>query len=352
MNSRSWTTPFLIAVAVFGLASCSAGSASNTGSDAGAPLKLQGAGASFPAPLYTKWFKAYSGSHQNVQIDYQSVGSGSGIKAVMDKTVDFGASDAAMKPEDMQKVDVGIQLLPMTAGAIVLTYNLKDVPGLKLSRQAYSGIFLGKVKKWNDPLIAKANPGLKLPDQPINVVVRADSSGTTFVFTKHLSAISEDFAKDPGANNMPNWAVGTKSKGNEGVTASVMTTPGSIGYIEYGYALSQKLPMAVLENKSGNFVAASTESGSAALASAQMPDDLIVWASDPEAREAYPIVTYTWMIFYKTYPDKKKLDLVHDLLQYCLTNGQKDSEALGYLPLPPAVVEKVKAATQNIKAAS
>jgi phosphate transport system substrate-binding protein len=151
---------------------------------------------------------------------------------------------------------------------------------------------------------------------------------------------------------MPNWAVGTKSKGNEGVTASVKTTPGSIGYIEYGYALSQKLPMAQLENKSGNFVTASTESGSAALASAQMPDDLIVWASDPEAKEAYPIVTYTWLIAYKQYKDKPKFDVLQSLLQYCLTDGQKDSEALGYIPLPPPVVEKVKAATQNIKSAS
>jgi phosphate transport system substrate-binding protein len=338
------------------LSSCSsAGGDGKEGSapaDAGAMVKLQGAGASFPAPLYTKWFKAYSGSHPNVQIDYQSVGSGSGVKSVMDKTVDFGASDAAMKPEDMAQVDVGVQLLPMTAGAIVLTYNLKDVPNLKLSRKAYEGIFLGEVKKWNDPVIAKSNPGVKLPDVPINVVVRADSSGTTFVFTKHLSAISDKFAKNPGANNMPNWSVGTKSKGNEGITASVMTTPGSIGYIEYGYALSQKLPMAVLENKAGEFVAASTASAASALASAQMPDDLIVWASDPEPKDAYPIVTYTWMIFYKQYKDKKKYDLAQALLQYCLTDGQKDSEALGYIPLPPAVVDKVKAATQNIKYAS
>ena len=342
----------LLALSVFGLSACSTTAGSGAAADSGAVVKLQGAGASFPAPLYSKWFKNYSGSHQNVQIDYQSVGSGSGVKAVMDKTVDFGASDAAMKPEDMQKVDVGVQLLPMTAGAIVLTYNLDGVPTLKLSRQAYSGIFLGNVKKWNDPLIAKTNPGVKLPDQPINVVVRADASGTTFVFTKHLSAISDEFAKSPGENTMPNWAVGTKSKGNEGVTASVQTTPGSIGYIEYGYALSQKLPMAQLENKSGNLVAASTESAAAALASVQMPDDLIAWAPDPEAKDAYPIVTYTWLIAYKQYKDKNKFDVLQNLLQYCVTDGQKDSEALGYIPLPPAVVEKVKAAAQNIKLAS
>jgi phosphate transport system substrate-binding protein len=223
---------------------------------------------------------------------------------------------------------------------------------LKLSRKAYSGIFLGKVKKWNDPAIVQANPGVVLPDQAINVVVRADSSGTSFVFTKHLSTISEEFAKSPGADTMPNWAVGTRSKGNEGVTASIMTTPGAIGYIEYGYAKSQKLPMAILENRSGNYVAASTASGQAALASAQLPENLIAWASDPEAKDAYPIVTYTWLLCYRKYADKKKLDAMQGLLQYGLTEGQKEAEPLGYIPLPPAVAEKVKAAVQNIKLAS
>ena len=222
----------LLAWAVLGLTSCGGGG----GTAPGDLVKLQGAGASFPAPLYSRWFKAYSSAHSNVQVDYQSVGSGSGVKSVIDKTVDFGASDAAMKPEDIARVDVGVQLLPMTAGSIVITYNLKDVPSLKLSRKAYAGIFLGKVSRWNDPLIAQANPGVTLPDAPINVIVRADSSGTTFVFSKHLSAISEEFAKSPGTNKMPNWPVGTKAKGNEGVAAALATTPGAIGYIEYGYA--------------------------------------------------------------------------------------------------------------------
>ena len=311
-------------------------------------VKLQGAGASFPAPLYQKWFKAYGASHQGVEIDYQSVGSGSGVKSVIDKTVDFGASDAAMSPEEMGRVDIGVQLLPMTAGTIVLTYNLKDVTGLKLSRQAYTGIFLGKVTKWNDPLIAKANPGVKLPDQAINVVVRADGSGTTFVFTKHLSAVSADFAKSPGVNKLPNWPVGTRSKGNEGVTASVMTTPGAIGYIEYGYAKSQNLPMAILENKSGAFVEANTASAQAALATAQFPDDLIAWVPDPDDKAAYPIATYTWVFCYKQYKDKAKFQALQGLLNYCLTDGQKESDALGYIPLPASVVDKAKAAISNI----
>ena len=332
---------FLVALATLSLTACS-------GDKTSGGVKLQGAGASFPAPLYQKWFKTYSSSHPGVEIDYQSVGSGSGIKSVIDKTVDFGASDAAMTPEDQKRVDVGVQLLPMTAGCIVLTYNLEGVKDLKLSRAAYTGIFLGKVKTWNDPLIAKANPGVALPDKPINVVVRADGSGTTFVFTKHLSAVSPEFAKSPGANTLPNWPVGTRSKGNEGVTASVMTTPGSLGYIEYGYAKSQNLPMAILENKAGEYVAAGTASAQAALASVPLPDDLIAWASDPDAKDAYPITTYTWLLCYKQYQSKAKFQTLQDLLNYCLTDGQKESEALGYIPLPAAVSDKVRAAIQNI----
>jgi phosphate transport system substrate-binding protein len=298
--------------------------------------------------LYQKWFKTYSSEHPNVQVDYQSVGSGSGVKSFMDKTVDFAASDAAMKPEDIAKVEGGVQLLPMTAGSIVLAYNLKDVPNLRLSREAYTGIFDGKVTKWNDPLIAKSNPGVKLPDLPINVIVRADGSGTTYVFTKHLSAISPEFQKAVGVNNMPAWPVGTKSKGNEGVTASIMTTPGSIGYIEYGYAHSQNVPTATLENKSGNYVAANTDSAKAALASAQMPADFIAWVSDPEAKDAYPIVTYTWVILYKKNDNKEKLDALKGLLLYSLTDGQKESESLGYVPLPAEVVTQAKAAVEAL----
>jgi phosphate transport system substrate-binding protein len=311
-------------------------------------VKLQGAGASFPAPLYLKWFKSYSAAHPNVQVDYQSVGSGSGVKSFMDRTVDFAASDAAMKTEDMAKVNGGVQLLPMTAGKIVLAYSLKDIPNLKLSREAYVGIFGGTITKWNDPAIAKVNPDAKLPDAPINVIVRADSSGTTFVFTKHLSAISKEFGKDIGVNTMPNWPVGTRSKGNEGVTASLLTTPGSIGYIEYGYAKSQNLPMAALQNRAGNFVAPTIESAMAALSSAEMPADLIAWVSDPEGKDAYPIVTFTWMMFYKKYDSPAKLKAVRGLISYGLTDGQKESEALGYVPLPPQVVTKVKAAAETI----
>lgn len=318
------------------------------GGGAGNVVKLQGAGASFPAPLYLKWFKNYSAAHANVQVDYQSVGSGSGVKSFVDRTVDFAASDAAMKPEDIAKVEGGVQLVPMTAGSIVLAYNLKEISELRLSREAYSNIFLGKITKWNDPAIVKANPGVKLPADTINVIVRADSSGTTFVFSKHLSAINPEFEKTVGVNNMPNWPVGTRSKGNEGVTASIMTTPGAIGYVEYGFAHSQNLHTAVLENKSGNFVTATTDSAKAALASAQLPPDFIVWVSDPDGKDAYPIVTFTWMILYKKYDRTEKLDALKSLVAYGLTDGQKESEALGYVPLPDEVAAKAKAAVEAL----
>jgi phosphate transport system substrate-binding protein len=324
------------------------GEDSGAGGAAANVVTLQGAGASFPAPLYNKWFKTYSATHQNVQVDYQSVGSGSGVKSVVDQTVDFGASDAAMKPDDMAKVPGGVQLFPMTAGSIVLAYNLQGVEAIKLSRKAYAGVFLGKVTRWRDPLIAASNPGVALPDLPINVVVRADSSGTSFVFSQHLSAISGDFRQDVGANTMPNWPAGTKSKGNEGVTSSIIATPGSIGYVEYAYARSQKVPMAELENRSGRFLAASTATGQAALASATLEEDMIAWAPDPDAPDAYPIVTYTWLICYKKYPDKLKLQAMQDILRFGLTEGQRDAESLGYIPLPPSVAEKASAAIQNL----
>lgn len=343
MKNRYWIPAFAIVVLTALLASCD--SKSGPSSEG---IKLQGAGASFPAPLYNKWFKAYGAAHPDVQVDYQSVGSGSGKKSVIDRTVDFGASDAAMEEEEMSRVTGGVQLLPMTAGAIVIVYNVDGVPSLNLTRKAYTGIFLGQIKKWNDPAITKSNPGAKLPDLAINVVVRADGSGTSFVFSKHLSAISQEFNKAVGANTMPNWPVGTKSKGNEGVTASLKTTPGSIGYVEYGYAHSQKLTTASLENKSGKFVAASTASGQAALASVELPANLIGWAPDPAAADAYPIVTYTWIICYRHYPDAKKLAALQDMLKYSLKDGQNDAEALGYIPLPAATVSKDLAALQTI----
>jgi phosphate transport system substrate-binding protein len=338
--------PFAVCLALLAISGVSCGTTGGGSSDF---VKLQGAGASFPAPLYNKWFKEYTASHPDLQIDYQSVGSGQGVKSVIDGTVDFGASDAAMTEEEMAQVERGVQLLPMTAGSIVLAFNLEGVQEVKLSREAYTGIFLGKITKWNDPAIAKTNEGVSLPDATINPVVRSDSSGTTYVFTKHLAEISPEFAEQVGIEKAPNWPVGTKSKGNEGVTQSITSTPGSIGYIEYGYAKGSNVPMASLENASGNMVQPSIESAQATLAAVEMPDDLIVWMPDPEGNESYPIVTYTWIICFQKYDDARKAEVLKDVLRFCLTDGQSMSEQLGYIPLPESVVEKVKAALGKIQ---
>jgi phosphate transport system substrate-binding protein len=345
MKISGWSIAPVVLLASLGMISCKNAATSSEG----AAVRLQGSGASFPFPIYSKWFKAYSEAHQNVEIDYQSTGSGAGVKSFIDKTVDFAASDKAMTPAEIARVEGGVQLLPLTAGTIVLTFNVPGVHELKLSRLAYVGIFLGKIKKWNDPAIVKTNPGVNLPGSAINVIVRADSSGTTFVFTQHLSAISKEFAASPGRNDMPAWPVGTRSKGNEGVTASVQTTPGSIGYIEYGYAMSQKMPMAQLENKSGAFITASTASGQAALASVNFPENLIAWVPDPEAKDAYPIATFTWLLCYKKNADPRKAEVLRNVVTYILTDGQRESESLGYIPLPDAVIAKVKAVIQNIQ---
>ena len=316
-------------------------------------LRLVGSGASFPFPLYSTWFKTFSKENKDILVDYQAKGSGAGIKDFLNKTVDFAASDAAMTDEEIAQVKDGVQLLPMTAGTIVLAYNLPGNPkGLKLSREVYPKIFNAEIKKWNDPLIVKDNPDLKLPDLDITVVRRADSSGTTFVFTKHLSAISETWKNGPGFGTTVKWADSDKivaAPKNDGVTATVKQTPGAIGYIEYGYAEMAKVNMAALQNKAGKFVMPSEQSGAEALAKAAMPADLRVWLSDPEGEGSYPIATYTWMLFYKKYDDPQKAEAIRKLIIYCLKEGQKISSKIGYIPLPENVVQVVSKAAENIQ---
>lgn len=317
-----------------------------------AGTKLVGSGASFPAPIYTTWFKQFSRANKDIQVNYQSKGSGAGIRDFQNHTVDFAASDAAMSDKEIAKVKEGVQLLPMTAGEVVLAYNLEGVKDLKLPRDIYPQIFLGKVKKWNDPAIVAANPGVALPDKEITVVARADSSGTTFVFSKHLSAVNEDFKNAIGFGKTLNWPKDmkmVKSPKNDGVTATIMQTPGAIGYIEFGFARMAKLAMASLENKEGHFVAPGLEGGQAALANATIPENMIVWLSDPAGAESYPIATYTWMVFYKKYDDPKKAEALRKMVTYCLDEGQKISDKAGYIPLPANVIEKVKVAAQNIQ---
>jgi phosphate transport system substrate-binding protein len=284
-----------------------------------------------------------------VQVNYQAVGSGAGVKQFIQGTIDFGASDAAMSDEEIAKVKQGAVMIPATAGSIVVAYNLPDVPDLKLSRDAYVAIFLGKVTKWNDPAIAKDNPGVKLPDLPINVAVRSDGSGTTFVFTKHLAAINKDFADEVGSDKSVTWPVGAGGKGNEGVTALIKQTPGTVGYVEYGYAVNNGLSMASLQNKSGNFVKPTDASGAATLANVTFPENLRVWPEDPSGAEDYPVATFTWLLLYKKYSDAAKLKALKDFVVYGLTDGQKFSAELGYIPLPAAVVEKSKAALASIE---
>lgn len=312
-------------------------------------VTLQGAGATFPAPLYQRWFSDYNKLHPEVQVNYQALGSGAGIKQFIGGLVDFGASDAAMTDDDIAQVKDGVVLLPMTAGSVVLAYNLPGASvDLKLSRDAYAGIFLGTVKAWNDPKIAAANPGIQLPDTPVTPVTRSDGSGTTFVFTNHLSAISDAWKSGPGAGTTINWPAGVSGKGNAGVTALIKQTPGAIGYVEFGYAKQTGMPMVTLENKSGKYIKADPASEQAALAGVEMPANLRVWVPDPAGADAYPIVTYTWLLCYKKYAKPEVAATLKAVIKYGLTEGQKVSDELGYIPLPATVVSKVQAAAAQI----
>jgi phosphate transport system substrate-binding protein len=325
-----------------------------------ADVKLQGSGASFPFPIYSKWFKDFSKQNSDVRVDYQAKGSGGGIQDFTNGVVDFAGSDAAMDDTEISKVKNGVVLLPVTAGEIVLTYNLDGIKDLKLSRDVYPEIFSGKITKWNDPRIAKANPGTKLPDKNITVVVRADSSGTTYVFTGHLATINKGFKDTVGFDKAPQWPQSNhiiKSPKNDGITATVKQTPGSIGYIEYGYAKLTGMPSAQLENKAGKFVSPGPESGAAALASAQFPTgnlpgssvpDLRAWIFDPAGEAAYPIASFTWLMF----PEKMNADKLAasmKLIEYGITEGQKVADSLGYIPLPENVVSTVRTVAKKIQ---
>jgi len=312
-------------------------------------LTLQGAGATFPAPLYERWFTEYAKAHPQVQINYQALGSGAGIKQFTDGLVDFGASDAAMTDEEIAAVSSGVVLVPATAGSVVLAYNLPGGPAdLKLSREAYAGIFLGKITQWNDAKIAATNVGTTLPDTKITVVTRSDGSGTTFVFTNHLGAISEAWKSGPGVGKSINWPAGVAGKGNPGVTALVKQTPGAIGYVEYGYAKQTGMPMATLENKSGAYVKADLDSARHALEGVELPADLRAWLPDPTGANAYPIVTYTWLLCHRKYADPKIAETLKSVIRYGVTDGQAFSADLGYIPLPPAVVEAVRKALDQV----
>jgi phosphate transport system substrate-binding protein len=312
---------------------------------------LNASGATFPAPLYGRWFAEYNKLHPDVEINYQSVGSGQGIKSFTGGLTDFGASDAAMADKEIAAVkDGGVVLLPMTAGSIVLSYNLPGVSGsVQLPRDVYPAIFLGEITKWNDPKIVAANPGMTLPDLPITVAYRADGSGTTYNFTNHLAAISPEFKTKVGGGKLVKFPVGVGGKGNEGVAALIKQTAGTIGYVEYGYAKQINLPMATLQNQAGKFVAPSPDSGSTALGQVELPVNLRAFITDPAGDGSYPIVTFTWWLCHTQYTKPGVADVIKSLATWCLTDGQKLAPDLGYLPLPATVVTKVQAAVNTIK---
>jgi phosphate transport system substrate-binding protein len=341
MSTRPLSALLALALLPFFLTSCS-----RLDDD----ITLQGAGATFPAPLYKRWFLEFYRQHPEVRVNYQPIGSGAGIRQFTEGLVDFGASDAAMTDAEIAKIPEGVQLLPMTAGSIAVSYNLPStVAQLRLSRKALVGILLGEITTWDDPAIVACNPGMNLPQNEITFVRRAESSGTTFAFTSHLAAISSEWKKGPGAGKTVVWPVGVGAKGNSGVAALIQQTPGSLGYVESGYAELTHLPMAAIENKAGEYVKPTGASAQAALAGAKLPDNLRVWVTDPDGPGAYPIVTYTWLLCRKNYQDPKVAEALKRVVRFGLTDGQKWSADLGYIPLPEAVAAKVLEAVDNIR---
>ena len=310
-------------------------------------LLINGAGATFPFPIYSKWFSEYNKLKPEVQINYQSIGSGGGIKQITEKTVDFGASDAPMSDAELAKAP-GLVHIPTVMGAVVVVYNLPQAKELRLSPATLAGIFLGKIANWNDPAIAKDNAGSKLSDAAITVVHRSDGSGTTSVFTDYLAKVSPEWKAGPGAGKSVNWPAGLGGKGNEGVTGTVKTTEGGIGYVELAYANQNKLPMADLRNHDGQWVKASLASVSAAAAKAEMPEDYRVSITDAPGAAAYPISAFTYLLVYKDQADAQKGEALVHFLWWGIHDGQKMAAALDYAPLPAPLVKKVEATLKSI----
>jgi phosphate transport system substrate-binding protein len=326
------------------------GGANSNGAGASA-VKLQGAGATFPNPLYQKWISEYGKQHPNFKIDYQSIGSGGGIKQIKEQTIDFGASDSPMSDEDLKSAPGEILHIPTVLGAVVLTYNLPGVDQtLRFSPDVIADIFLGKITKWNDPRVAAENPGVKLPAADISVVHRSDGSGTSAVFTDYLSKVSPEWKDKVGKGTSVQWPVGIGGKGNEGVTGQVKQTPNTIGYVELAYAVQNKLPVAVIKNRSGNFIEPSLDSVTAAAASAlaNTPDDLRVSITDPPGANTYPISSYTYILAYKEQKDPVKGKALVDYLWWAIHDGQKYAKDLQYAPLPDEIVKKAEAKINSI----
>jgi phosphate transport system substrate-binding protein len=311
---------------------------------------LNGAGATFPYPMYSKWFSEYNKLHSDVQINYQSIGSGGGIRQVLNGTVDFGASDSPMSDEQLAQSKTKILHIPTVLGAVVPAYNVPGVSGeIKFTPEALAGIFLGKIQNWNDPAITKANPGVNFPNQQIIVVYRAEGSGTTFIFTDYLSKVSADWNSTVGKGASVKWPLGMAGKGNEGVAGQIRQLQGSIGYVELIYAAENKITYGSVKNAAGNFVKASLDGVTEAAASVKtMPADFRVSITNAPGKTAYPISSFTWLLIPVQAKDAKKGKIMADFLEWMLTDGQKMTTQLSYAPLPASVVEKVKAAIKQI----
>jgi phosphate transport system substrate-binding protein len=311
---------------------------------------LNGAGASFPNPMYSKWFSEYGKSHSGVQINYQPIGSGGGIRQVTAGTVDFGASDMPMTDKQLQDAKFKILNIPTVLGAVVPAYNIPGVTGeVKFTPDALAGIFLGKVSKWNDKAITSANPGVNFPDTNIIVVHRSDGSGTSFIWTDFLSKVSPEWKSQVGSDTSVKWPIGMGGKNNEGVAGLIRQLSGSIGYVELIYAVANNIPYGSVRNSSGTFVKASLESVTAAAASApKMPPDFRVSITNAPGKDAYPISSFTWLLIPAPAKDPAKGKILSDFLNWMVADGQKMTAALLYAPLPDNVVAKVKEAIKQV----
>ncbi|MDX2212381.1 MAG: phosphate ABC transporter substrate-binding protein PstS [Oculatellaceae cyanobacterium bins.114] len=304
-----------------------------------AAVSLNGAGATFPAPLYERYFSEFTRANPDIRVNYQAIGSGGGIRQVIAETVDFGGSDAAMTDAQIEQVDRGIILVPTAGGAVSIVYNLPGVTDLKLSRSVYPDIFSGRITRWNDPRIAADNPGVNLPDLPIRAVVRADGSGTTFIFTNNLSAVSPYFRGRVGVGTAPRWTINpVTGRGNPGVAAQVSRTRGAIGYVEFAYAKQNNMQIASVQNKAGQFIAPSLAATEEALSSVTFPDNFRVFVGDPD--RGYPIAGLTWLMVYRQYEQAGKAAAMKKLVEWILTDGQAINNTLDYTRIPQAVARR------------
>jgi phosphate transport system substrate-binding protein len=315
-------------------------------------IQIDGAGATFPYPIYSKWFSEYNKLHPKVRINYQSIGSGGGIRQLTNQTVFFGATDGPMTPDQQLAAPGRILHFPTVLGAVVPIYNLEGVEsGLNFSGEALAGVFLGKITRWNDPALAKDNPGVTLPDAEITVVHRSDGSGTSYIWCDYLSKVSADYKKTVGVATSVNWPVGLGGKGNEGVAGLVKQTPGSLGYVELIYASHNKISFGAVKNMEGEFIKASVEAVTAAASSAasKMPPDFRVSVTNAPGKGVYPVSSFTWLLLYENPKDKERSRIMVDFMKWALADGQQYAPELGYAPLPKAVIDLEHPALAKIK---